>query len=93
MKKQPSLAACILMDLLGCGSYLIPFLGESFDFIWAPVSAIIFFIMFGGFKAIFGGIFNLVEELFPGTDIIPTFTIAWFLRRRENQRYLQNVYK
>ena len=28
MKKQPSLIFCIVMDLIGSGSYFIPILGE-----------------------------------------------------------------
>lgn len=78
-KPLPPLAFCVLMDLLGCASYLLPFLGEFFDLIWAPISAMIYMRMFGGAKGIFGGVFNFLEELMPGLDIIPTFTITWFL--------------
>ena len=78
-KPLPPLALCVLMDLLGCASYLIPFLGEFFDLVWAPVSAIIYVKLFGGVKGVFGGVFNFLEELLPGLDIIPTFTITWFL--------------
>ena len=78
-RKQPSLAACILMDLLGYASFAIPFAGELFDIVWAPVSAAIFMRMFGGTRGLFGGIFNFIEELLPGLDFIPTFTITWFL--------------
>ncbi|GAB4093464.1 hypothetical protein GCM10028786_23910 [Flaviaesturariibacter terrae] len=86
---MPSLAACIVMDLLGCASFGIPVIGEVFDIIWAPISAAIYYRMFGGGKfGIFGGAFSFLEELLPGTDIIPTFTISWFLqyaRRRKAQ--------
>jgi hypothetical protein len=78
-KPLPPLALCVLMDLLGCASYLIPFLGEFFDLVWAPVSAIIYVKLFGGVKGVFGGVFNFLEELLPGLDIIPTFTITWFM--------------
>ena len=76
-KKKPTLIFCILMDLLGYATYAIPGIGEFGDIIWAPVSGIIFFMSFGGWKGAFGGIFNVVEELLPGTDFIPTFTITW----------------
>ena len=82
----PSLAACIVMDLLGMASFGIPVLGELFDLIWAPISASIYYRMFGGKVGIFGGIFDFLEEILPGTDIIPTFTITWFIqyaRRRK----------
>jgi len=75
--KQPTLLFCLLMDALGYATYAIPGIGELGDIIWAPVSAIIFFKVFGGWKGAFGGIFNFVEEILPGTDFIPTFTIAW----------------
>ena len=73
-KQQPSLAFCIIMDVLGYATYAIPGLGELGDIVFAPVSAIIFYAMFGSWK---GALFNFTEEILPGTDFIPTFTIAW----------------
>ena len=34
-----------------------------------------------------GGLFAIIEEISPGFDIIPTFTIAWIIRNKsvENQ--------
>jgi hypothetical protein len=69
------------MDLIGCASYAVPGLGELSDVIWAPISALIFYRMFGGALGAYGGVFNFIEELFPGTDFIPTFTISWILKR------------
>jgi hypothetical protein len=79
-KPMPSLAACLVMDFLGYATYGIPFLGEVLDIVWAPISAMIFFRMFGGAKGILGGAFNFVEELLPGLDFIPTFTITWLIQ-------------
>lgn len=76
-RKYIDLAICIAMDLLGMGTYTIPFLGESFDLIWAPFSAIVFFLLFRKKIGLIGGAFSFLEEILPGTDIIPTFTIAW----------------
>ncbi len=80
-KSNPSLAFCLLMDAIGLATYALPFFGEFADVIWAPVSALIFFRTFGGWKGAFGGIFNFVEELLPGLDFIPTFTIMYFMNR------------
>lgn len=84
-KPLPSLAACILMDVIGSAVIVIPVLGEL---IWAPISALIFWRMFGFHKGFFGGIFSFIEELIPGIDFIPTFTIMWFIqyakRKKEN---------
>lgn len=76
----PSLAVCIAMDLIGYASFAIPVLGELLDLVWAPVSALIYMKLFGFKKGFFGGMFNFVEELLPGLDIIPTFTITWFIQ-------------
>lgn len=75
--KNPSLLFCIIMDLIGCASYLLPGAGELFDIVWAPISAFIFYRAFGGRKGLYGGLFNFVEEILPGLDFIPTFTIVW----------------
>ncbi|MBX9783375.1 MAG: hypothetical protein K2X48_08795 [Chitinophagaceae bacterium] len=76
-KQQSSLLFCILMDAIGYATYAVPFLGEFADVIWAPLSAIIFFKTFGGWKGAFGGVFNFFEEILPWTDFIPSFTLMW----------------
>ena len=87
MKKQlPDLTLCIIMDLIGCASYLIPFFGEFSDIIWAPLSGFVFYFLFGKKFGILGGTFSFIEELLPGFDFIPTFTIAWFMRKREIEK-------
>ena len=80
MKRQPSLIFCIAMDLLGYATYSLPVVGEFADIIWAPISGLIFFLSFGGWKGAMGGLFGMVEELLPGTDFIPSFTVMWFIR-------------
>jgi len=84
MKKQPSLALCIILDVIGSAGVIVPGIGAIFDVFWAPVSSIIFLFLFGR-KATFGAIFSFVEELIPGVDVIPTFTIAWVIRYLENK--------
>lgn len=85
--KIPSLTTCIVLDLIGMTSYLLPVVGEAFDFIWAPISGIIFYFLFGMKKfGMLGGLFALIEEISPGFDILPTFTIAWFIRNREMKK-------
>jgi hypothetical protein len=77
MNKQPSLVFCVFMDLIGYATFALPGIGEFADILWAPVSAFIFFKTFGGWKGAFGGLFNFAEEILPGTDFLPTFTITW----------------
>ena len=82
---QPSLIFCILMDLVGYATYAVPFLGELGDIIWAPISSIIFMATFGGWKGALGGIGNFIEEILPGTDFIPSFTIMWFIQNMQKK--------
>ena len=74
------------MDLIGYVTYAIPFLGELADIVWAPLSSIIFFASFGGWKGALGGLGNFIEELLPGTDFIPSFTIMWFIQDNKRRR-------
>ena len=83
--RQPSILLCLLFDFIGYASYSIPVLGEFADIIWAPVSGLIFFMMFGGWRGAMGGVFSFVEELLPGTDFIPSFTIMWLIRDGQNR--------
>ncbi len=76
-----SLTFCIVMDLIGYASYAVPVLGEFGDIIWAPISGFIFFCVFGGWRGAVGGIFNFIEELLPGLDFIPSFTLMWLWQR------------
>lgn len=86
-QKLPSIYLCIVLDIIGMLSYLLPVGGEFFDFIWAPISGILFFILFGSSRfALFGGIFSVLEEISPGLDVIPTFTLAWFVKRKKEER-------
>ncbi|HEX5652914.1 MAG TPA: hypothetical protein VFX58_07565 [Chitinophagaceae bacterium] len=89
-KKNPSLVFCILMDLVGYMTYSIPLLGELGDLLWAPISALIFFSTFGSWKGALGGVFNFVEELLPGTDFIPSFTLMWFIQRMGQRKEDKN---
>ena len=74
------------MDFIGYASYSIPVLGELSDVIWAPLSALIFYITFGGWRGAIGGVFDFVEEILPGTDFIPSFTIMWFIQRLSRKK-------
>jgi hypothetical protein len=77
-----SLTFCLFMDLIGYATYSIPLLGEFGDLVWAPLSAIIFYKTFGGWKGAFGGVFNFAEEILPFTDFIPSFTIMWVVKNK-----------
>ena len=86
----PNLFVCILMDIIGMATYIFPAIGEMADVVWAPISAFIFYQMFGGRFGLIGGVLNFLEEIIPFTDIIPSFTIAWFIRKNEADKLLEN---
>lgn len=67
-------------------SYIFPALGEFADIAWAPISGFIFLKLFGGRLGAIGSVLNFLEEVIPFTDIIPSFTIAWFIRKREIEK-------
>ncbi len=84
-RKLPSLKTCIILDVVGCLSYIIPPLAP----LWAIVSGIIFYFSFGKKFGLLGGVFSFIEELLPGIDLIPTFTIAWVIRKNEVDKALR----
>ena len=65
------------MDAVGFASYALPFLGEFADLLWAPISAVIFYRTFGGWKGSVGSLFHFAEEILPWTDVVPSFTLMW----------------
>jgi len=79
------------MDVVGYATYAIPGLGEIADILWAPISAIIFMRTFGGWKGALGGVGNFIEEILPGTDFIPSFTIMWFIQNMQKKNNVTAV--
>lgn len=79
-KRNTLLPVCLLMDIIGVFTYAIPGIGEAVDLIWAPVSSAVYYYLFKGRIGIFGGSFAFLEELLPGTDVIPSFTITWLIK-------------
>lgn len=79
-RKYKLLALSILFDSIGMLSFAIPMIGEFSDVIWAPLSAMIIYKMYRGVEGKIGGMVSFVEELVPGLDIIPTFTLTWIYK-------------
>jgi len=67
----------ILFDAIGMISYAIPFLGESIDVVWAPIAGFLMTTMYKGTVGKVAGVLTFLEEIIPGIDIIPSFTITW----------------
>jgi len=75
--KYSKLALGILLDGIGMLSFVIPGIGEFSDIIWAPVAGWIMTRMYKGRVGQAAGLIAFAEELIPGTDVIPTFTLTW----------------
>lgn len=73
MNKYPKLFLSLLLDAIGYVSIIFP----PFDFIWAPASGIIMTKLYKGKVGKIAGIVSFLEEAFPFTDVIPTFSIMW----------------
>ena len=67
----------LLFDALGMASFIIPGIGAFSDVIWAPLAGWLMTRMYKGRSGQAAGFITFVEELMPGLDIIPTFTLMW----------------
>jgi len=63
----------VILDLIGVGTSFIPFI----DLIWAPFAAKKMMDMYDGDKGKIAAWIVFIEEILPGTDFIPTFTLMW----------------
>ena len=63
----------LLFDLIGMTSYLFP----PIDIVWAPLSAFLMVKMYKGDVGKIAGLVSFVEEIVPGLDFFPSFTLTW----------------
>ncbi|MEN3324548.1 hypothetical protein VP395_12475 [Mariniflexile soesokkakense] len=71
LNKYKKLALSIVFDIIGFITII--------DIIWAPLSGYLISKMYKGTKGKVAGVISFLEEIIPGLDIIPTFTIMWFI--------------
>ncbi|MDT8414143.1 MAG: hypothetical protein RQ735_02090 [Flavobacteriaceae bacterium] len=77
MNKYLLLFLSIIFDGIGMLSFSLPIIGESFDVIWAPISGVLLYKLYGGTVGKVSGIISVIEELLPFSDFVPTFTLTW----------------
>jgi hypothetical protein len=75
--KYKKLAMSIIFDAVGYASFIIPGLGEFVDLAWAPAAAFLMTKMYKGNTGKIAAGVAFVEEILPGLDVIPTFTLMW----------------
>tara|TARA_R110002051_G_scaffold165130_2_gene235927 strand:+ start:49245 stop:49544 length:300 start_codon:yes stop_codon:yes gene_type:complete len=76
-KKYKQLFMGLLFDGIGMLSFVIPFVGEFSDIVWAPLSGYLMTRMYKGKVGQAAGVFTFIEEIIPGFDLIPSFTLMW----------------
>lgn len=77
MSKYAKLFLSLFFDGIGMLSYLIPWIGEISDLVWAPLSGLLMSKLYKGNIGKAATLFVIIEEALPGLDIIPTFTLMW----------------
>ena len=77
ISKYKKLLLSILFDAMGYVSFIIPGIGEFTDIIWAPLSAWLMMKIYKGNTGKIAGTISFIEEILPGIDVVPTFTLTW----------------
>lgn len=67
----------LLFDAIGMLSFALPLIGDFSDIIWAPIAAWLMTRMYKGRAGQAAGAVTFIEEIIPGLDVIPTFTVMW----------------
>lgn len=75
--KYKKLLIGLLLDGIGMVTLLLPGLGEFLDLLWAPVAGWFMTRLYPGRKGQIAAVVAFLEELLPGMDIIPSFTLMW----------------
>ena len=77
MNKYKLLKKGILLDIIGMATLLVPFWGNIVDLVWAPYAASQMNKMYRGTTGKIAAVIVFLEEILPGLDVIPTFTLMW----------------
>lgn len=85
--KTRKLVVGLLLDGVGMLSLAIPGIGPALDLVWAPVAGWLMTQLYPGRSGKAAGFIAFAEELLPGTDWLPTFTLMWvytyWIRRKK----------
>ena len=80
MSKYKLLFYGLIIDAVGIltSSWVLPVIGDFADIIWAPLTAWLMTRFYKGNAGKIAGMATFIEEIIPGLDIIPSFTLMWF---------------
>ncbi len=79
MSKYKLLFFGLLIDAFGMltSSWVLPVIGDFADIVWAPFTAWLMTRFYRGNAGKIAGVATFIEEIIPGLDIIPSFTLMW----------------
>lgn len=75
--KNKLLVKGLVYDAIGMATYAIPLVGPFLDLLWAPYASKKMGQMYPGRNGKIASVLVFIEEILPGTDVIPTFTLMW----------------
>ena len=75
--KNKLLVKSVALDLIGMATVAIPLIGPFLDLAWAPFASKKMSEMYPGKKGKVASVLVFIEEILPGTDIIPSFTLMY----------------
>ena len=75
--KKKLLVKGLIYDAIGMATYAVPLIGPFLDLLWAPYAAKKMKEMYPGKNGKIASVVVFLEEILPGTDIIPTFSLMW----------------
>ena len=87
-KKWAILLLAVVIDAVGCTSYLLPGIGEAEDAAWAPISAVLVQALYGSWTLT---AIDFAKEALPFTDALPMATVGWFLNYTNAGKGLRDV--
>lgn len=94
ISKNKLLVKGLVYDALGMATMAVPVVGPFLDFLWAPYAAKRMQEMYPGKKGKLASVLVFLEEILPGTDIIPTFTLMWlytFVWKKQDEPQLRTI--
>jgi hypothetical protein len=86
---KQKLLLSIFFDALGMLSFTLPMIGEFEDVVWAPLAYWLMTKMYAGSTGKVAGIITFIEEILPGLDFIPTFTLTWLYENYFSKKMAQ----
>jgi hypothetical protein len=76
--KWRRLGVSLSIDSVGSFSYLLPFVGEAFDVVWAPAQTVLIMALYQHVSPNMSYV-SFAEELLPFLDVLPSATTGWMM--------------